>query len=88
MKKINYLAIFIVFLIFSNGCAGYKPIFASSDLQFKISEYEIEGDKKLGNKIYANLYNLTKSNKNNQDIKIGIWFIDSTKPKKSKENSL
>tara|TARA_Y100000996_G_scaffold10567_1_gene8615 strand:- start:322 stop:462 length:141 start_codon:yes stop_codon:yes gene_type:complete len=26
--------------------------------------------------------------KNNQDIKIGIWFIDSTKPKKSKENSL
>jgi len=83
MKKINYLTIFVFFLIFSSGCVGYKPIFASSDLQFKISNYEIEGDKKLGNKIYANLYNLTKSNKNNQDIKTISLFIKTSKSKKA-----
>tara|TARA_B100000029_G_scaffold233569_1_gene230852 strand:+ start:2416 stop:2907 length:492 start_codon:yes stop_codon:yes gene_type:complete len=83
MKTINRLAIFIFFLIFCNGCAGYKPIFASSDLQFKISEYEIEGNKKIGNKIYAKLYNLNKSNDNNKDIKTINIFIKSSKSKEA-----
>ena len=81
MKIINYLSIFVFFLIFNSGCAGYKPIFSSSNLQFKISEYEIEGDKKLGNKIYSKLYNLTKPNENNQDIKTVSLFINSSKSK-------
>jgi len=81
MRTINYLTIFIFFLIFNGGCAGYKPIFSSSNLQFKISEYEIEGNKKLGNKIYTKLYNLTRANENNQDIKTVNLFIRSSKSK-------
>ena len=33
-------------LICINGCAGYEPIFSSSNLQFKITDYVIKGDNK------------------------------------------
>ena len=58
------------FLFFINGCTGYKPIFGSSNLPFKIDEFSLEGDKSIGNKIYSNLYNLSKSNNDIKKFKI------------------
>ena len=81
MKKITYLIFSIVLLIVISGCSGYKPIFASKNLQFKISEYSIEGNKILGNKIYSKLYNLSKSNKDNQNIKSIDLTINVSKNK-------
>ena len=51
MKKITYLIISIIFLIFINACAGYKPIY-TTNLQFKIVDYSIKSNKKLGRQIY------------------------------------
>ena len=67
MKKIFNITFFIFAFIFLSECAGYKPIFGSSNLKFQIGEYEVEGDKKLGNKLYAKLHSLSKSNKNEQE---------------------
>ena len=63
MKQIYYPIISIIILFFLNSCAGYKPIFGSSDLQFKIAEHSIEGNEKLGNLIYSKLYNISEANK-------------------------
>ena len=68
MKKITSIIIFFILLIFINSCAGYKPIFGSSNLQFEIADYSIGGDEKLGNQIYSKLYNFSRSNKNQEDI--------------------
>ena len=65
MKKITFLIISLFLLIYINACTGYKPIFSSSNLQFKIADYSISGEKKLGKKIYSKLYNVSRSNKNN-----------------------
>ena len=69
MKKITYLTISFILLIGINACAGYKPIFSTSNLQFEISDYSIKGDKSLGKKIYTKLYNLSQPNKNNTAVK-------------------
>ena len=68
MKKITSLIILFVLFININGCSGYKPIFGSSNLQFKIADSLIEGDKKLGNQIYFRLLNLSKSNNNQEQV--------------------
>ena len=81
MKKISYLIFIIVFLIFISGCSGYKPIFASTNLQFKISEYSIEGNKILGNKIYSKLYRLSKTQKNDQNARSLGFLIKVSKDK-------
>ena len=78
MKKITYLIISLILLIFINACSGYKPIFSSSNLQFEIVDHSIKGDKKLGNQIYSKLYNLSNSNKNNpeaQSVHISIEVL-------------
>ena len=72
MKKIAYLIVLFTILININACSGYIPIFCSSNLKFKIADFSIEGDKKLGNQIYARLKNFSKSNKNQE----GITSID------------
>jgi len=75
MNKILNLIILFIFLIFLNACAGYKPIFKTSNLEFQIVDYSIKGDKVLGRQIYSQLYNLSKSNKNNvnaQEVDISI----------------
>ena len=82
MKK-TYLIISFLILICINGCAGYKPIFSSSNLQFKITDYVIKGDKKLGNQIYSKLYNLSKYNESNSASKSIYISIDISKEKKS-----
>ena len=75
MNKILNLITLFIFLIFLNDCAGYKPIFKTSNLEFQIVDYSIKGDKVLGRQIYSQLYNLSKSNKNNvnaQEVDISI----------------
>ena len=81
MKKIFYLTFLISLFIFVNDCTGYKPIFGSTSLQFEISNYDIEGDKILGNKLYSKLYNLSKSKKVNSDTKNLDLLVNVTKTK-------
>lgn len=80
MKKITYLIISTIFVIFINACAGYKPIY-TTNLQFEIADYSLKTNKKLGRQIYSKLYNLSKSNKNNADAKSVTIEIDITKNK-------
>ena len=84
MKKITYLTISFILLIGINACAGYKPIFSTSNLQFKISDYSIKGDKSLGGKIYTKLYNLSQSNKKNTAVKNINISIEVSKVKTAK----
>ena len=67
MKKTTFLIISLFLLIYINACAGYKPIYGSSNFEFKIADYSINGNKKVGNKIYSKLNNISKLNKNNPD---------------------
>ena len=83
MKKITTLPFLCAILICIYACADYKPIFGSGRLQFKIADYSVEGDKKLGNKIYSKLYNLSKSNKNQKEITSVVINIKVLKEKKS-----
>jgi hypothetical protein len=79
MKKIIYLILSIFLLISVIGCAGYEPIFSSSKLSIKIVEHSIEGDKKLGTKIYSQLNRYFNSPNNNSEKKKVIILIDTKK---------
>ena len=81
MKKITYLVFTIALIIFTNGCSGYKPIFSSTNLQFKIANYSIKGDKIIGKKIYSKLYGVSKSTKDDQNITNINLLIDVSKDK-------
>ena len=81
MKKISYILISLIFLININACAGYKPIFGSSNLEFEITDYSISGDKRLGNQIYSKLYDFSKSKKNVTGAKNIYILIDSSQNK-------
>ena len=83
MKQIYYPIISIIILFFLNSCAGYKPIFGSSDLQFKIAEHSIEGNEKLGNLIYSKLYNISKTSKKGKEIRNINININVSKEKNS-----
>ena len=76
MKKTIYFIFSFVLLILINECTGYKPIFSSSNLQFKIADYTIEGNKVLGKKIYAKLYNISQSSENDQNVRSVDFFIN------------
>ena len=80
MKKIIYSFLLLLFL---NACAGYKPIFTSTNLQFEITNYSVEGNKTLGNKIYDKLNRLSKSNKNDENTKNISFLINTTINKKA-----
>ena len=69
MKKINNLILGFFLIIYTVGCAGYEPIFKSKTLPLIISDYTIEGDKLLANKIYSPLNSLLKTNLRNEDLK-------------------
>ena len=62
MKKIINLIISIILLISFSSCGGYKPVFDLSGFQFKIENYSIDGDKRLGKQIYYQLYQNYHSN--------------------------
>ena len=81
MKKISYLLISLVLLVNIGACAGYKPIFSSSNLEFKIADYSIVGNKKLGNQIYSRLYNLSQSSKKTSQMKKIYILINVSKDK-------
>ena len=88
MKKITSIIVLFILFICINSCAGYKPIFGSSNLQFEIADYSIAGDKKLGNQIYSKLYNFSKSNKNQENIiKIFITINVSKEKNATVKNS-
>ena len=81
MKKIISIIIFYVLFTNISGCSGYKPIFGSSNFQFEIGNYLIEGDKKLGNQIYYRLFNLSKSNNNQEQTTSVYIYIKVSKEK-------
>ena len=81
MKKISYLLISLILLLNIGACTGYKPIFGSSNIEFKITDYSITGDKKLGNQIYSKLYNLSQTTKNTSEVKNIYILINVLKDK-------
>ena len=81
MKKKTYLIFLFILLVLFNGCSGYKPIFISTNIDFAIGNYSIQGNKLLGNKIYSQLYILSLSNKKNQNKRSIDLLIDSSKHK-------
>ena len=83
MKKITYLIFAFIVLIFISECAGYKPIFGSTNIQFDIADYSIKGDKIIGKKIYSRLHRLSKSEKNDQNITSVKLLIDTLKNKEA-----
>ena len=81
MKKIFNLFISLILLINIYACSGYKPIFSSSGLQFKIADYSIIGNKELGNQIYSKLYNVSRAHENTSEIKNIYVLINVSKNK-------
>ena len=84
MKKISHLLISLILLLNISACTGYKPIFSSSNIiEFKITNYSITGDKKLGNQIYSKLYNLSQTTRNTSEVKNIYILINVLKEKNS-----
>ena len=82
MKKISHLLISLILLLNISACTGYKPIFSSSNIiEFKITNYSITGDKKLGNQIYSKLYNLSQTTRNTSEVKNIYILINVFKEK-------
>ena len=81
MKKITHPIFLFILLIFINGCVGYEPIYGSKNLQFEIADYSIQGNKILGNKIYSKLYSLSKSKKDDQNLRRVDLVIKVSKDK-------
>ena len=88
MKKKTHPIYSLILLIFINGCVGYEPIFRSGNIQFKIADYSIHGNKILGNKIYSKLYSLSKSTKGDQNIRSINLVIEVSKNKEAKSKSI
>jgi|TARA_B110000263_G_C15210238_1_gene464851 hypothetical protein len=78
MKKKYFTISLFILIIFINGCAGYKTIFNSTSLMLEIKNYEIEGDKKLGKRMYMKLSNSLKTQSEGNKKKIDL-LIDMTK---------
>ena len=69
MKKIINKTYALLLIIIISGCAGYEPIFGSKNVNFKIIKHSINGDKILGNRIYAKIFAISSPNKNSDNIK-------------------
>ena len=78
MKKKYFTISLFILIIFINGCAGYQTIFNSTSLMLEIKNYEIEGDKKLGKRMYMKLSNSLKTQSEGNKKKIDL-LIDMTK---------
>ena len=83
MKKIIFLIISIILFFYLNACAGYKPIYGSSNFNFIIEDYSIKGEERLANSIYKNLYNISLSNKNNSAARSISLTIETTKERRA-----
>jgi len=84
MKKKYSLILLLILMVFTSECTGYKPIFNSSSLMIEIKNYTIEGDQKLGERMYLKLSNLLKSN--NKESKKNIDLL--IKVSKNKESTI
>ena len=82
MKIFNYLILLFALTFFVNGCSGYKPIFNSTNLNFKISDHSIVGDKVLGNQLYSKIKKSSEVN-NNQEAKNISIIINVGKTKEA-----
>ena len=83
MKKIIFLTVIsIILFVLNSSCTGYKPIYATSNFDFKIEQHSIKGDVKLGNLIYRKLNNISLSNKNNPEARSIELSIETTKERK------
>ena len=83
MKKIIFLIISIILFFYLNACAGYKPIYGSSNFNFIIEDHSIKGEERLANSIYKNLYNISLSNKNNSAARSISLTIETTKERRA-----
>ena len=83
MKKIIFLIISIILIFYLNACAGYKPIYGSSNFNFVIEDHSIKGEERLANSIYKNLYNISLSNKNNSAARSISLTIETTKERRA-----
>ncbi len=83
MKKIIFIIISSIIFFSSSSCSGYKSIYSSSNFNFKIEDYSIKGDERLGNLIYRKLYSTSLSNNNNPAAQSIILSIETNKEKKS-----
>ena len=83
MKKNTFTIFLIVLLIFISGCSGYKPIFSSTNLEFDIADYLLEGNKTLGQKIYLKLKRASKFNENNENVRKIDILIKASQNKKA-----
>jgi hypothetical protein len=74
-------------LVNISACSGYKPIFSSTNSNYKITDYTILGEKKLGYQIYSKLYNFTKGAEQNPETKMIYVTIEVVKDKKTTSKS-
>ena len=81
MKKKIYLILSTFLIIILCECAGYKPIFSSTNLNFIISDHTIEGDVALGNQIFYKLKKISQTNQNKQNVKNIYMLVKTTKDK-------
>jgi len=81
-NKTNIFFTFII-LICLSACGGYNPIFGLTNLEFKITEKKIEGDKQIAKLIYNKLQNVSQANQNNESAKNIVVSLNVNKKKKS-----
>ncbi len=82
MNKIFYNIAAVIFLVILTSCAGYEPIFSTSKIGFKIADYSISGDNKIGNQLYVKLNDISKSSQNNSSARKIYILIKASKNKK------
>ena len=83
MKKIFYIVNIWVVCFFLSSCLGYKPIFSSTDIPFKISKYSLDGNKQLSKRIYKKLQIVSESKKKSNNIRKINLSIQVLKNKKA-----
>ena len=75
--KKNIIIIFLVMTML-NAC-GYTPIYYKENIDFKIKNIEMEGDKLINNRIYKNLKNIQSQQNNQKIIEINLYSIKEKK---------
>ena len=72
MKKFFYIILPYILIVLISGCAGYEPIFSSTNFKFKIVNYSIDGEEIIGKRIYSKLYSASASEKTDEVRNIEI----------------
>ena len=82
MKKLTFLIISGILFLYVSACAGYTPIYSSSQFNFIIENHSIKGEKRLANLIYRKLYNVSLSNKGDPGVQSISLSIETNKERK------